>query len=65
MALRVLRIAFVAFMVLVLFAIPSAIYSCGPFIETAIFSFRDRPDGPPENFAAGQLGIVRPDFRQA
>jgi len=65
MALRILRTAVVAFMVLVLFAIPSAIYSCGPFIETAIFSFRDRPDGPPENFAAGQLGIVRPDFRQA
>jgi hypothetical protein len=65
MALRVLRIAFVAFMVLVLFAIPSAIYSCGPFIETAIFSFRDRPDGAPENFADGKLGIVRPEFRQA
>ena len=52
-------------MVLILFAIPSAIYSCGPFVESAIFSFRDRPDGPPENFAAGKLGIVRPDFRQA
>jgi hypothetical protein len=65
MAVRILRIAFVAFILLILFAIPSAIYSCGPFLESAIFSFRDRPDGPPENFAAGKLGIVRPDFRQA
>jgi hypothetical protein len=65
MTLRVLRIAFVALLLLIVFTIPSAIYSCGPFLESAIFSFRDRPDGPPENFAGGKLGIVRPDFRQA
>lgn len=65
MAVRVLRIVIVVFILLILFATPNAIYSCGPFLESAIFSFRDRPDGPPENFAAGQLGIVRPDFRQA
>ncbi len=65
MAVRVLRIASVGFILLILFAIPSAIYSCGPFLESAIFVFHDRPDGPPENFAAGKLGIVRPEFRQA
>lgn len=65
MALRVLRIAFLVSILLIILVIPSAIYSCGPFLESAIFSFRDRPDGPSENFAAGKLGIVRPDFRQA
>lgn len=65
MALRALRFALVTITVLVILATPSAIYSCGPFLESAIFAFRDRPDGPPENFAAGKLGIVRPEFRQA
>ena len=40
------------------------IYSCGPFLESAIFAFEDRPDRSEENFAAGTLGIIRPDFRQ-
>lgn len=65
MALRTLRFAVIALLVLLVLATPSAIYSCGPYLESAIFAFRDRPDGPPEDFAAGKLGIVRPDFRQA
>ena len=63
MALRSLRGPLVAFGILLFLVTPSAIYSCGPFLESAIFSFEDRPDGPAENFAAGQLGIIRPGFR--
>jgi hypothetical protein len=64
MALRFLRSALIAFATLLLLVTPSAIYSCGPFLETAVFAFEDRPDGPPQDFAAGKLGIVRPAFRQ-
>jgi hypothetical protein len=63
MALRSLRGHMVAFGILLFLVTPSAIYSCGPFLESAIFAFEDRPDGPAENFAAGQLGIIRPGFR--
>ena len=54
-----------AFGTLIFLVTPSAIYSCGPFLESAIFSFEDRPDEPAENFAASKLGIIRPGFRQA
>jgi hypothetical protein len=64
-ALRSLRSPLVAFGILIFLVTPSAIYSCGPFLESAIFSFEDRPDGPAENFAAGNLGIVRPGFQQS
>lgn len=65
MALRTWRFTVIALVLLIVLSTPSAIYSCGPYLESAIFAFRDRPDGPPENFAVGNLGIVRPDFRQA
>jgi hypothetical protein len=63
MALRQARYVLLVVVTLFLLVTPSAIYSCGPFLESAIFSFRDQPDGPAENFAAGTLGIVRPGFR--
>ncbi|MGA8341963.1 MAG: hypothetical protein WB781_08495, partial [Candidatus Sulfotelmatobacter sp.] len=65
MALRHVKRALVVSSILWVLAVPSSIYSCGPFLESAIFAFTDRPDGRAENFAAGKLGIVRPDFRQA
>ncbi|MFZ0859885.1 MAG: hypothetical protein WCA27_32635 [Candidatus Sulfotelmatobacter sp.] len=65
MALRHVKRALVVSSILWVLAVPSSIYSCGPFLESAIFAFTDRPDGPAENFAAGKVGIVRPDFRQA
>jgi len=58
-----LRHALLVLLALFLLVTPSAIYSCGPFLETAVFAFRDQPDGPAEHFAAGTLGIVRPGFR--
>ena len=65
MALKNLRRLLVSFGVLFVLVAPSAIYSCGPFITSAIFAFTDRPDAPEQNFAAGKLGIVRPEFRPA
>ncbi len=65
MALKAVRGPLVVFGILIFLATPSAIYSCGPFLESAIFSFEDRPDGSEETFAAGKLGIVQPGFQQA
>jgi len=65
MALTHLKRVLVVCSILWVLAVPSAIYSCGPFLESAIFAFADRPDGPAENFAAGKMGIVRPNFRHA
>lgn len=65
MLLRYARHALLVLCTLVLLVTPSAIYSCGPFLETAVFAFRDQPDGSAENFAAGTLGIVRPGFRSS
>ena len=64
MALRSLRGPLVALGILIFLVTPSAIYSCGPFLESAIFSFEDRPDETGGNFAAGKLGIIRPGFKQ-
>ncbi len=65
MALRRIRYPLLVLCALLFLVTPSAIYSCGPFLETAVFAFRDQPDGPPENFAAGTLGIIRPSFRSS
>jgi len=41
------------------------IHSCGPFFESAVFTFQNRPDGPDSDFAAGKIGILLPSFRSA
>jgi hypothetical protein len=41
------------------------IYSCGPFFESAVFTFESRPDGPDQDFAAGKIGILLPGFRSS
>ena len=48
MALRSLQGHIVAFGILLFLVTPRAISSCGPFLESAIFAFKDRPDGPAE-----------------
>ncbi len=62
MALRFIRRTLLILGTLTFLATPSAIYSCGPFLETAVFAFANQPDGPPEDFAGGKFGIVRPGF---
>lgn len=46
-----------------LFIVP--IYSCGPFFESAVFTFQNRPDGPDQDFATGKIGILLPGFRSS
>jgi tetratricopeptide (TPR) repeat protein len=41
---------------------PSAVYSCGPVFDVAIFTYTEHPDRPYTHFAAGQLGLVLPSF---
>jgi hypothetical protein len=35
---------------------------CGPFLTQPIFAFKESPDLPFEDFAAGNIGIVRPSL---
>src|SRR5215471_21145513 len=35
---------------------------CGPFIPEAIFTYSVHPDLPLEKFAAGELGVLQPDY---
>ncbi len=63
MAMSIWRRAALLLVLVILLVAPGSVYSCGPFLESAVFSFQDQPDGPREDFAAGTLGIVRPGFR--
>lgn len=40
-------------------------WSCGPNIPEAVSSYSKQPDAPFENFAKGDLGVLRPTFYQS
>lgn len=42
---------------------PNQLAGCGPFFDTALFSFTTRPDPPIENFLSGKLGVIEPTYR--
>jgi len=65
MALRAPSRALLLLVTLIVLVTPNVIYSCGPFLFSAIFVYKDRPDDRDEDFAAGKLGILRPEFRQS
>ena len=65
MALRPSSRALLLLVALIVLITPNATYSCGPFLFSAIFVYKDRPDDRDEDFAAGKLGILRPEFRQS
>jgi len=65
MALRVSGRALLLLVTLMVLITPNVTYSCGPFLFSAIFVYKNRPDGRDEDFAAGKLGILRPEFRQS
>lgn len=39
--------------------------ACGPFPKYAIFVLRAHPDFPLKRFAAGELGIIKPDYARS
>ena len=39
--------------------------ACGPYSTTPVFEFDSAPESPFENFAAGNLGIIKPTMRRA
>src|SRR5437879_5002574 len=43
--------------------LPSAIYSCGPFYPTAVFSYRRTPDLDLKQFVHGKLGVIHPGLK--
>lgn len=46
--------------ILVSYATP--VTGCGPFLTQPIFAFKESPDMPFDDFARGNIGIVRPTF---
>lgn len=57
-----LRLAAFAVPAAILFA-PGLVQSCGPFIESALFTAHEVPF--PGGFASGQPGVLRPDYSHA
>lgn len=53
------RVAVMLMVVVLYVALPRAIYSCGPYFPTAIFSFQEVPDFPVPQFLDGKLGVVQ------
>ncbi|HEY2460846.1 MAG TPA: hypothetical protein VGI16_08560 [Candidatus Acidoferrum sp.] len=49
-------------LLLVLVAPPPLAFACGPFFPVTVFIETQRPDFPLYRFAAGQLGILRPNL---
>lgn len=60
---RPVRCLVTACVVLVILAMPRAIYSCGPWFDEAIFVPGGVPQTSPSDFANGRLGIVLPSLR--
>jgi hypothetical protein len=44
-------------------SVPS--WSCGPFFETATFSYTDHPDFPLFKYASGDLGVLQPTYARS
>ena len=47
-----------------LIAFVSNILPCGPAFVTPIFQYKNAPDNPYQNFAAGKLGILKPTYHR-
>src|SRR3979411_2989650 len=47
------------------FMLPQRTQACGPFFTDAIFVYSKHPDLPFEEFAAGQLGILRASWARS
>jgi len=65
MALKIARFVVIVATMMFILVNPSAIYPCGPFFETAEFVPHGEPQVRHEDFAAGDLGIVLPNFRRS
>src|SRR5260370_36148069 len=47
------------------FLLPLRTEACGPWFTDALFVFTKHPDFPLENFAAGKLGVIRPNWTRS
>jgi hypothetical protein len=54
-----------ALVVSVSFMLPQRTQACGPFFTDAIFVYSKHPDLPLENFAAGKLGVLGPNWARS
>ncbi|HEX9963017.1 MAG TPA: hypothetical protein VGB00_18940 [Pyrinomonadaceae bacterium] len=59
-----LRKSAVALLVLITLFVQSVspVFACGPSYITPVFDYKHAPEEPFENFAAGKIGIVKPEY---
>ena len=62
MSLR--KIVTLSLLVLILIHAPATL-ACGPFTLSAVFSFTVHPEYPLENYARGEIGVVRPTYARS
>ncbi len=55
----------VSLLLTALLLVPSAALACGPFFERAVFAPGPHPDFPLDAFAAGDLGILSPEYARS
>ena len=60
--MRTLQRSILLLVLALLIVVPRNIFSCGPFLESATFSFDTHPDYPLSDYIGGKLGIVKPGF---
>lgn len=54
---------FTSLLILLLLSV-NAVFPCGPGFVTPIFDYTKAPDNPFANFAAGQIGILKPTYHR-
>jgi hypothetical protein len=65
MALKLARWLIIGAAFAVVLVTPSAVYTCGPFLESATFTRGNAPQLSQADFAAGTLGVLLPTFRRS
>lgn len=48
-----------------IFAFITSALPCGPEIVAPLFDYKHAPENPYENFAAGKLGIIKPEYHRS
>ncbi len=59
------RMTLVLLLVGALLYTPRALFNCGPYFETAFFTYSLHPDFPLDAYARGELGILQPTYARS
>jgi hypothetical protein len=65
MALRLIRRIVMGAVLIVVLVTPSAVYTCGPYLESAAFVLAEGPQVSQADFVGGKMGILLPTFSRS